>query len=714
MGTSSTAARVALVVVACWAAGATAQAGILDPGGQPDPTFDGNAMLLWLKADAGFSPGATATWADQSTHGYLASQTNAAYQPTYNGTALNGSPAVLFDGDDYLTIATGPTGQQTAFFVYTDTSTGAYRTPLGTTYDGKGSYHGHSNDSKLFSSTYTDPKTVGGLNYRNGASVGDGLSTPRPDDWALDVHVATGPLAQAVSTVGADNHLPASRAIDGGIAEILVYDRALNANEINDVGYYLEQKYGLATAYGPSAPGLVSYWTFDDGTANDTVGGNHATFGTKAGPVSPGIIGDAADLDGQPGNQFDANITVPAGHSLNTQTAATNQATFEAWLQPDDIHTNTYTEVMRQDNPGYEFLSFQGHGTAFRFHLQGSNLDVTGLDPADFEDGAWHHIAGTYDGVTQRLYFDGQEVASKPAAIALSGASPPAFVMGNLNLGSSYSEAFDGRMDEIAVWQTALSADEIKHHWINRLPYTTQLEVVNPLVWNLHDDWDPADGTPGDPPQRAWYYQRRSAGQYSDLTDWGRNSWWQGGNAWRGPGTYPVVGCRIGEFDHLESTVDAYIAAHGLDQMDLLLMHPSSSEEAVVTWRNPLPGTNIFEFEGVFWHIDDTGTNGVEVSISASDAFGLDDALLADILTGLGGDTVLLNSASGSLPDSAAFLFRLTMDYGEELHFRVGANGSHGSDASMLGLQVTWVPEPCTLVLLAGGLGVLRARRRRR
>jgi hypothetical protein len=484
-------------------------------------------------------------------------------------------------------------------------------------------------------------------------------------------------------------------------------------------GLFIVLVVGLMAAVAPTASAaIVSYWTFDDGTANDTISTNNGAFGSKATSYTPGILGKAVDLAGQPGNDFNANVTIPGGHTLNTATSSTKRLTMEAWFQADDIHTNTYTEIMRQQDPGYRFLSFQGNGTKLAFNLAGTMFSVN-VTPASFENGQWHHVAVTYDGTAQRIYIDGQLKGTNTVALTLPSTSPPAFVIGNLNVGSTYSEAFDGRMDEVAVWNEALSADEIAHQYINRQSYTTRLAGYNTATaWNVHDDWDPADGIPNDPPAHAWHYQKLSGGQYSDLSGWGTTGFWTGGNARTDAGGYPVVGPRIGNFDHQESTVDAYIAANGLAQMKLIDMHPDSSEDAVVTWRNPVPGTNDFVFDGVYWHIDATDSNGVGVSISRSGAFGSGDALVSHLVTGLTADTVTL-SAGDANPDSASFSFRLTLNYGDELHFRVNALGGHGSDATMFGLNVAQVPEPSTallgasgLALLLGGLG-LRGRRGR-
>ena len=43
----------------------------------------------------------------------------------------------------------------------------------------------------------------------------------------------------------------AVNALVGDIAEVLIYDSVLSASELNQVGFFLEDKYGLNTAYVP-------------------------------------------------------------------------------------------------------------------------------------------------------------------------------------------------------------------------------------------------------------------------------------------------------------------------------------------------------------------------------------------------------------------------------------------------------------------------------
>ncbi len=80
--------------------------------------------MLWLKADTGVDAtgGSVSAWTDQSGNDNSASQGNPAHQPGHQANALNGQPAVQFDGtDDYLGVADDAAldlvGDQTLFVV---------------------------------------------------------------------------------------------------------------------------------------------------------------------------------------------------------------------------------------------------------------------------------------------------------------------------------------------------------------------------------------------------------------------------------------------------------------------------------------------------------------------------------------------------------------------------------------------------------------------
>jgi hypothetical protein len=73
--------------------------------------------------------------------------------------------------------------------------------------------------------------------------------------------------------------------------------------------------------------------------------------------------------------------------------------------------------------------------------------------------GVWTHVAATYNGTTMRLYVNGTERASRALA------APVDVVTGRLYMGSSDGyDYFRGRLDEVATYPAALSAERVAAH----------------------------------------------------------------------------------------------------------------------------------------------------------------------------------------------------------------------------------------------------------
>jgi hypothetical protein len=70
----------------------------------------------------------------------------------------------------------------------------------------------------------------------------------------------------------------------------------------------------------------------------------------------------------------------------------------------------------------------------------------------------WTHLAGTFDGTTLRLYVNGTEVGTRAVA------GPMATSTGVLRMGGNgiWGEFFAGRIDEVRVYNRALSVAEIQ------------------------------------------------------------------------------------------------------------------------------------------------------------------------------------------------------------------------------------------------------------
>lgn len=74
-------------------------------------------------------------------------------------------------------------------------------------------------------------------------------------------------------------------------------------------------------------------------------------------------------------------------------------------------------------------------------------------------DGKWHHVVGTWDGATLRIYVDGK--LSNSGAVA----GPATDSGGTFSIGTNFSQYFPGSVQDAAVYDRALSATEVAAHY---------------------------------------------------------------------------------------------------------------------------------------------------------------------------------------------------------------------------------------------------------
>lgn len=106
---------------------------------------------------------------------------------------------------------------------------------------------------------------------------------------------------------------------------------------------------------------------------------------------------------------------------------------------------------------------------AFRLAIFQSDLvlecrDGQGLLPLTYRPSTnqdtWLHVAGTYDGITMRLYLNGAPVASVDRACAAPADTNPIFIGASREQTALWS-SFNGRVDEVRLYDRALTPQEI-------------------------------------------------------------------------------------------------------------------------------------------------------------------------------------------------------------------------------------------------------------
>jgi len=214
-----------------------------------------------------------------------------------------------------------------------------------------------------------------------------------------------------------------------------------------------------------SQSAMVGYWNFDDGSANDSSGNaNNGTFqnGASATANVANATAGTMSLSVSGGSQ---HVLVPHDPSLSLST----EITITAWVNPVGSNWGGILAKSPSDGGGanhsgnYELRLQNNAGQNFQWLYEagpGVNSTITlagGVGPAI---GQWSHIALTHDSAGNfSLYINGVQTSTAVAGTAfgqLTNSNP-------LYLGSRADlfTTFNGHLDEISIWDEALSPQQI-------------------------------------------------------------------------------------------------------------------------------------------------------------------------------------------------------------------------------------------------------------
>ena len=348
-------------------------------------------------------------------------------------------------------------------------------------------------------------------------------------------NVATTPRNPAEFFLGSRYSL--DEGWDGNIDEFGVWEKALSPSEV------LWLARNSVTAIPPSAPPTpITAWLLDEGTGtrvSETSGPRVGQLGAQTGATAPAWSTDTPfGYAGDHSLQFDGTgVGEPSGWARLDGAPSGVQGTISLWVTQDE--NGKYLMDASNGSRTLMYRGGAGSGTDnFGVYLNQTSVGSVnaGLVP---DDGSWTHVAMVWDNALsterQKFYRNGELFATGNATVS---AVEPA----NVYLGSRFSlnEGWGGKMDEYALWDSALPPEQV--------------------YWLAHNSLNTLDGLTAPPPVpvSGWLLDEGSGSQLAQWkgTRTGDLAGPTGGPEWSTDTPFAYAGNHSLRFDNVPGTAD--------------------------------------------------------------------------------------------------------------------------------------------------------------
>jgi len=244
---------------------------------------------------------------------------------------------------------------------------------------------------------------------------------------------------------------------DGSIDDVFIFRKALSADEIADL-YARAPVFQLHLEEDKDATQFAD----DSGNGNDGIcTGDRCPL---AGLAVEGRIGRAADFDG-----LDDRIQVSDDSSLDLETFSVG-----AWVKPTKVSGYYPQElvgkyggtVSQKTDVNYRlYIKSNSLTPAIEFGQDCDTYKATATSSADLVMNQWNHVMGTFDGKYLTIYVNGIKAgqwAYYYDEITPCTNSRSLRIGGYASTLYSRLDGFSGRLDEVTVYASALSAFDVE------------------------------------------------------------------------------------------------------------------------------------------------------------------------------------------------------------------------------------------------------------
>jgi|GEM_PF-6614926 len=254
--------------------------------------------------------------------------------------------------------------------------------------------------------------------------------------------------------------------------------------ETGSVGLKIpENLQGNCKGFADSGP--IGYWKFDEGSGS--------TVADSSGHSISGTIRNFNEnqwVDGKYGKALSFNVANYVDFGDVNSLEGLPAETITAWIKINDFSgslSEFHTIVSKGRGEHLDLFVLQ-NGHVLGFVERGKQSNPMPLNGQTIlEQGKWYFVASVYDGSKISLYVNGNLDGSTQAQLGETINNEKEFQIGKSNTDNSY---FNGVIDEVRIYNRALSADEIQKLYMN-IPFNDQpLAFINKETRQITCDFD--------------------------------------------------------------------------------------------------------------------------------------------------------------------------------------------------------------------------------
>ncbi len=212
-----------------------------------------------------------------------------------------------------------------------------------------------------------------------------------------------------------------------------------------------------------------AYYRLDDAGAkmydatNNRINGSYGSGITKR---ATGLLSNSADTAATfPGGSWSANSIATVPQNTLLQPTALS---IEAWVKETAVNSGGTVDLVSygpQTGQAYSLQISASNAFVFAMSSTGTPSSVSLTGSTTLSAGTIYHVVATFDGTTARIYVNGSQNVTTSATgnVSYSGISTYGLALGATQ--STTRSVFNGTLDEVAIYDHALSAGHISSHY---------------------------------------------------------------------------------------------------------------------------------------------------------------------------------------------------------------------------------------------------------